>query len=85
MKFPRFSLASIGFAILVLAIDFALIRIILFTGSQESWPMLAVFLMPLINVLLVASYRLRKKDRRTTRAIAFFITGNVAPVLVYAL
>ena len=82
MKFPRFSLSSIGFAILVLAIDFAVIRVALLGPGSEDWTVFALLLLPMFDALLIALYRLRRIGRRTSGAIAFFITGTAATIVV---
>jgi hypothetical protein len=83
VKLPRFSLASIGFLILVLAIDFAVIRIAFRDPSFESWATFAFLLLPMLDALLIALYRLRRPVRRSTRAIGFFIAGAVATLVVF--
>jgi hypothetical protein len=83
MKCPRFSLGAIGFAILFLAIDFAVIRSALFGGGREDWTIFAFLLLPMLDALLIALFRLRRPGRRTTGAIAFFIVGTVATLVVF--
>jgi hypothetical protein len=83
MKFPRFSLASIGFAILVLGIDFAVIRIAFRDLSFTGWAAFAFLLLPMCDTLMIALYRMRQPVRRSTRAIGFFIAGTVATIVVF--
>ncbi len=83
MKFPRFSLSSIGLAILVLALDFAVIRVAFFNPRPEAWTVFALFLLPMFDVLLIALYRLRRDGRRTTGSIAFFVAGIAATLAVF--
>jgi hypothetical protein len=83
MKFPRFSLASIGFVILVLAIDFAVIRVAFRSFVLEGWATFAFLLLPMLDAILVALYRLRQRGRRTFGAIGFLVTGTVATLAVF--
>lgn len=83
MKFPRFSLASIGFLILVLAIDFAVIRIAFRSPSFEGCATFALLLLPMFDALMIALYRLRRPERRSARSIGFFIAGTVAIFVVF--
>ncbi len=85
MRFPRFSLASIGFVILVLAIDFAVIRVAFRSHSVEHWATFAILLLPILDALLVALYRLRRRDRRTPRTIGFLVAGVAATLAVFVL
>ena len=84
MKFPRPSIASIGFITLVLGLNFGLLRAI-FSGNGKGLALLPAFwLTPMVDTLLIALFRLRKPDRRTRGALGFFVTGTVATLGVYA-
>jgi hypothetical protein len=82
MKCPRFSLGAIGFAILVLAINFAVVREALSGGGSNELEILVLLLLPMIDTLLMALYRLRRLERRTTKAVAFLIGGTVTTLVV---
>ena len=82
MKCPRFSLSGLAFAILVLAIDLAVIRSAIFGRDPVSWSIFALLLLPMLDALLFALFRLRKPERRTTRSIAFLLTGTTATLVV---
>ena len=83
MTFPRFSLASIGFAILVLAIDFAVIRVEFSGYGSGEWGILALLSLPMLDAVLIAMYRLRRRANRTIGAMGFFITGTTATLVVF--
>jgi hypothetical protein len=84
MKFPRFSLAAIGFAILVIAVDFAVIRSAFRNNVNfEGWAIFAFLLLPMLDALMFALYRLRRPGRRSARAIGFFVSGTVATLVVF--
>jgi hypothetical protein len=85
MKFPRFSLASIAFAILILAADFAVVRITFFGDDTVVWAIPALFLLPMFDTLLIGLYRLRRREHRTAGAIRFLLAGGIATVVVFAL
>ncbi len=85
MKAPRISLATVGFVILVLAINFALIRVALLSWEQGVWETFAFLLMPMIDVLLIACYRLLREERRTAGNLGFAIAGMVATCFVFTL
>jgi hypothetical protein len=82
MRCPGSSLGAIGFAILVLAINFALIRGALFSRDLEDGAIFAFLLLPMLDTLLIALYRLRRRNRRTKQAIAFLIAGTGATLVV---
>ena len=82
MKCSRFSLGAIGFVILVLAINFAVTREAVFGGVHAEREVLAFLLLPMIDTLLIAFYRLRKRHRRTAKAMAFLFAGTAATLVV---
>src|SRR5262249_11852171 len=82
MRFPQFSLSSVGLAVLVLALDFAVIRVALLDPRPEDWTLPVLFLLPMFDTLLIALYRLRRNGRRTPGAIAFFFAGTAATLVV---
>jgi hypothetical protein len=82
MKAPRITLASIGMAILILAIDFAIVRAAFLSAGPEVWPFFALSSLLMIDVLLINHYRLRRRARRTAGAagtIALFVACLIAP------
>lgn len=87
MKWPRFSLAGIAFAILVLGVDFAVVRRAFFSGlniPDNYWAIFAVLLLPMIDALLIGLYRLRRDECRSSRSIGFICFGTFATVVVFA-
>jgi hypothetical protein len=82
MKLPRIELGSLVFAILVLALDFAVLRWALTAHYQESPAISVLLLLPMFDGLLVALYRLRRPSRRTAGAIGFILGGTVATGLL---
>jgi ABC-type Fe3+-siderophore transport system permease subunit len=85
MVLPRFSLATIAFMILLLAIDFTIIRIAFQSSGPEIWAALPLLLLPMLDVILITLYRLRRRERRTSRAIGFLVSGVAATVVVFVL
>ena len=83
MTLPRLSLATIGFAISVLAIDLAVIREAFRGPDLEGWTFFALLLLPMLDALLIALYRLRRRGRRTAGAVGFFGAGSVATLVVF--
>jgi hypothetical protein len=81
---PRFSLASIAVAVVILAIDFGLIRSVFFSDETEAWQALAFLLLPLIDALLILLYRLRRRERRTAGAVGFLMAGALATATMFA-
>jgi hypothetical protein len=84
MKLPRFSLSTIGFVILLLAIDFAVIRAAFGSIILEGWTLFAVFLLPMLDAVLIALYRLRRRECRTVGATGFLVSGIAATTVVFA-
>ncbi len=82
MKCPRFSLSAMAFAILVLAIDLAVISSASFGGGPTNWRIFVFMLLPMLDALLIALFRLRKPERRTTKSISFLLTGTAATLVV---
>ncbi len=83
MKCPRFSLSGMVFAILILAIDLAVVRNAIFNGRPVSLSLFAFLLLPMLDALLIVLFRLRKPERRTTRSISFLITGTAATFFLF--
>ena len=83
MKCPRLSLATIGFLILVLAIDFAVIRIAFQSINLEGWATFALLLLPMLDAVLIALYRIRRRERRTSKALGFLVCGAAATMIVF--
>lgn len=84
MRFPRLSIASIGFAVLVLALNFAVVRDVFVDDWDEDGRAFVLLLLPMLNILLIGVYRLRRAECRTPGAIGFLAAGSVATVLVFA-
>lgn len=84
MKGPRITLASIGIVILILAIDFAIVRAALLNNGPDPWPIFALGLLPMLDVLLVSLYRLRQRAQRTAGAIGFTIVGSAGTITLFA-
>src|SRR5262249_26971439 len=79
MKRPRFTIGSVVFATLILAVHCAVIRAALFGRlSLEGWALPTLFLLPMIDALLVAAYRLRQRKQSSVRAGGFLLAGLVA-------
>jgi hypothetical protein len=85
MKIPRFSLATIGFTILVVAIDFAVIRVAFQSINLEGWATFALLLLPMLDAVLIALYRIRRRKRRTPKALGFLVSGAAATMIVFEL
>jgi hypothetical protein len=87
MKLPRVSLVSIEFVVVVLAVNFGVMRALYdsFPGSvaDGGWALPAFFLLPMIDLLLIGLFRLRRRERRTPRAIGFLIVGSAASLAVF--
>jgi hypothetical protein len=81
---PRFSLASIGLAVLILAIDFALFKSAMLSDDGEPWRLLVFLLVPVIDALLIVLYRLRRPKRRTAGAVGFVAAGALATAALIA-
>jgi len=82
VKLPRFALASIVFLILILAIDFGVIRGA-FGQRVEAPSVTALWLLPMIDGLLIGLYRLRRRERRTGRAVGFLVAGSAATAATF--
>lgn len=104
---PGVSLAGIGFAVLVIAIDFAVVRKALVDrlppgSAGPSGSLLphmladtvynlgpagpatfAFFLLPMIDVLLIRAYLLRRSDGRTAGAVGSLVAGSAATLTVF--
>lgn len=84
MKLPRISLASSGVAIVIIAVNLAVVRFTFQRFSPEGWETFALLLLPVLDVLLVVLYRMRKPRRCTAGAIGFVVAGSAAMLLVFA-
>jgi hypothetical protein len=99
MKKPAgLSVGAIVFAILVIALDFAVIRAaclgprlelpadlhdrLIGRGSGES-AVFAFFLLPMINALLIGAYRLRRRADHTAGTVGYVAAGTVATLAVF--
>jgi hypothetical protein len=79
MRPPRFTIGSIAFATLILAVDFAVIRAALFDGlGLDGWAIPTLLLLPMIDALLVVAYRARRRERRNVRTAGFLVAGSLA-------
>jgi hypothetical protein len=85
MQLPRFSLATIGFMILLFAINFAFIRTAFGSAIPADWVAFAFLLLPMLDVISITLYRLRRRHRRTPSAIGFLVFGGAATVIVFVL
>jgi len=83
VKLPRFTLASIVFLVLILAIDFGIIRAAFRSLRFEDWSITALWLLPMIDALLIGLYRLRRRERRTGRALGFLVAGSAATAATF--
>jgi hypothetical protein len=101
------SVGTIGFAILVIALDFAVVRAACFsptpqerltTGAPllpgmlagrllkrgpDGWAVFAFFLLPMINVLLIGVYRLRRRGDHTAGTVGYVAAGSMATLAVF--
>jgi hypothetical protein len=78
-------MATVGFAILLVAINLAVARVALLAADTETWPHFVLFLLPMIDILLVGGYRLRRRDRRTAATLGFLLAGSVGTLVVLGL
>lgn len=89
MRLPRSTLASIGFAVVLVAVNLASVRAAVMTelGDTDDVDMsgFAAFLvLPMIDALMIVAYRLRKPARQTARAVGFLAGGGLATVAMLA-
>jgi hypothetical protein len=107
-KAAGLSVGAIGFAILVIALDFAVVRAACFSPAPQEranytgvrllpgmvagrllsrgpdgWAVFAFFLLPMINVLLIGVYRLRRRGCRTAGTVGYVAAGSVATLAVF--
>jgi len=87
VKLPRVSLVSIEFVVLLVAVNLGILRGVYddvsVRGLALGWTVHALFLLPMINVLLIAMYRLWLWHKRTARAVGFLIAGSAATAVVF--
>jgi hypothetical protein len=83
MKLPRVSLVSIEFVIVVLAVNFGIMRALYDSSAEGGWALSAFLLLPMINILIIGLFRLLRRDRRTPRAIGFLTVGSAASLAVF--
>jgi hypothetical protein len=84
LKFPRFSLATIAFAILIVAADLAIVRHVFFSQRLTNLVIFALLLLPMLNVMMIGLYGLRLRERRTARAVGFLIGGSAMTFVIFA-
>jgi hypothetical protein len=87
MKVPRVTVATVGFAVAVIAINLAVVKgawAEAFDPNSESWLLTASFFLPMIDVLLMSLFRLRRRERRTPGPVGFVAAGSVATGLLFA-
>jgi hypothetical protein len=85
MKIPRISLAATGFLILILAVDFGVLRGVFAAANAPRWPYCyLLLLLPMVDTLLIGVYRIRRRERCTPRAVGFLIGGTAATALIFA-
>jgi hypothetical protein len=92
------SVGAIGFAILVMALDCAVVRAAclsprpelpadlvgrLLSRGPDGWAVFAFFLLPMINALLIGAYRLRRRGVHTAGTVGFVIAGSAATSAVF--
>ncbi len=93
MKKPvGLSVGAIGFSILVIALDFAVVRAAclsprpqlpvhlvdrLLGRGSDRWAAFAFFLLPMIDFLLIGAYRLRRRGDHTAGTVGFVSAGSV--------
>jgi hypothetical protein len=75
MKLPRIRLSTIAFGIVILAVDFAILRAAFSNFSEDALAVPMLLLLPMIDGLLIAVYQLRRPSRRTARAVGFLAGG----------
>jgi hypothetical protein len=80
---PRFSLAAIGIAVLVIAIDLAVVRVALFGPDSEYWAIFALYLLPMFDALLISLYRLRRREYRSAGTVGFLFAGLSGTLAVF--
>jgi hypothetical protein len=88
MKVPRVTVATAGFAVMVIAINLGVARLALpdlAIGALDWATGDAFLLLPMIDVVLIALYRLRRRECRTRRAVGFVAVGAVATCLTFAI
>jgi hypothetical protein len=82
MKPPRLSLAAVVFLVCLLAVNFGIIRAFLVDHGEGQASTTFLMLLPVINVLLVLLFRIRKKARRTPASVGFLLTSMVVTALL---
>lgn len=83
MKVPRVSLATVGFIVLVCAVDFGILREVSIS-QQRYWGLAALFSLPMIDALMIVVFRMRRPRRRTSGEIGFLIAGTAATIATLA-
>jgi hypothetical protein len=83
MKRPRISLGTVGFLVSLCAVNFAVIRGAIFADGPGDGTVFGFLLLPMMNLMLAAAYRLRRPERRTPRALGFMIVGCIASALAF--
>jgi hypothetical protein len=83
MKPPRMTLASVGFLVLLCAVDLVIIRASLYRNGPELWPAAVPFLLPMVNLLVVVGYRTIWPEGRTPGALGFLVAGFLATAVEF--
>jgi hypothetical protein len=69
---------------MIIAIDLAVIRIAFFGTDSEYWAIFGFCVLPVIDLLAICSYRLRRRERRTAGAVGFIVGGLTATLMLAA-
>jgi hypothetical protein len=84
MRFPRIKLSSVGFAVFVLALNFAVVRAAFFGPGPNYWAVFVMFLLPMLDTFAIVLYRMRGPGHRTAGALGFVVTGAAATLAVFS-
>jgi hypothetical protein len=84
MRTTRPTIGSLGFVVLFLAVDLAVMRGVFLDDRPGPGAVFAFFLLPMVDALLIAAYRLGNPGGRTPRAVGFLVAGSVATAWAYA-
>ena len=84
VKLPQFSLGSVAFMILVLAVNLAVLRVAYDEPAWSGRIVPAVYLLPMVDLCLFAVFRLRHRCYCTPRPVGFLIAGGLATAVTHA-